>query len=178
MQFFTDSELLTEETAQKITEWIGETKQWKRIYSSSVNSLRPEEFHTAVDNKGACVVIVESDDGSLFGGYTSVGFNNGRNGRCYKDPHHFLFTLRNPWNIPPTCFHNKYPETSILYVDVYGPCFGSHSDFCIRGHGGHFEESHVIGFPWSYEDPTGKGNSIFCGKENFSVKRMEVFIVE
>lgn len=176
MDSFPESELLDEATATKINEWIGETKKWKRRFSSSVDSLLPETFHSAIDNKGACIVLVESENGSLFGGYSSVGFvNRGKNGLAYRDNHHFLFTLHNPWSIPPTMFKNKYPEMSLVYVDVYGPCFGSHSDFCLRGHDGHFSESHVIGFPWSYVDTTGKGNKVFDGNESFSVKRMEVF---
>ena len=178
MEYFPESELLNEETATKLNEWIGETKKWKRVYSSSINLLQPEDFHATVDNKGECIVLVESENGSVFGGYTSVGFiPEGHQGSIYRDDHHFLFTLKNPWNIPPTMFKNKYSQTSILYVDVYGPCFGSHSDFCIRGHSGNFELSHTIGFPWSYEDSTGKGNKVFTGDDKFTVKRMEVFCV-
>ena len=96
--------MLNEETATKLNEWIGETKKWKRVYSTSINLLQPEDFHATVDNKGECIVLVESENGSVFGGYTSVGFiPEGHQGSIYRDNHHFLFPLKNPHGKPYQC---------------------------------------------------------------------------
>ena len=158
--------------------WVGGERKWKRIFSGKTDPMTPESFHSLVDNKGAIIHIIEDEDHNLFGAYSSVGIISTRgNGLNYADPNHFLFTLKNPYSLPPTQFKNKYPETSVTYVNVYGPSYGSHGDLTLRGHDGHFCESHCMNFPWSYEDPTGKGSAIFCGKDTFCVHNMEVFVV-
>lgn len=157
--------------------WVGGERKWKRIFSGKTDPMTPESFHSLVDNKGAIIHIIEDEDHNLFGAYSSVGIISTRgNGLNYADPNHFLFTLKNPYSLPPTQFKNKYPETSVTYVNVYGPSYGSHGDLTLRGHDGHFCESHCMNFPWSYEDPTGKGSAIFCGKDTFCVHNMEVFV--
>ena len=114
---------------------------------------------------------------NLFGAYTSVGFvSSGGDGRFCRDNSHFLFTLKNPFGIPPTKFTNKYPYSAVSYVRAYGPSFGDHGDLTLRGHDGHFGDSHTINFPWSYTDLTGKGNVIFTGSDRFSVRNIEVFL--
>lgn len=179
MSHFSQSDLLNEDYASSILGWIGEDGNWKRIFTGKENAMTPESFHSIVDNKGAMIHLIEDDDNNIFGAYSSVGLDSSKgNGIIYGDKYHFLFTLKNPYSIPPTMFRNKEPRICILYVDVYGPSYGSHGDLTFRGHDGHFCDSHSINFPWSYEDPTGKGNLIFTGKEKFCVKNMEVFIRE
>lgn len=151
--------------------------EWNLLYSGVRDGLTPEAFHRVVDNKGECLLVIEDEKGNIFGAYTSIGFKtDGGNGMSYRDDRHFLFTLKNPFGIAPTKFENKFPQTALSYVQSYGPSFGDHGDLTLRGHDGHFGESHTINFPWSYSDPTGKGNIVFTGSERFSVKNMEVFL--
>lgn len=151
--------------------------EWKLQYSGIRDGLTPEDFHRIVDDKGECLVVIEDKGGNIFGAYTSIGFStNGGDGMSYSDKHHFLFTLKNPFGIAPTKFVTKFPQTALSYYRSYGPSFGDHGDLTVRGHDGHFSESHTINFPWSYSDPTGKGNILFTGNERFSVKNMEIFL--
>ena len=172
-----NSEILTSAYDSVLCEWLNVKSEWSLLYSGTRDGLTPEAFHTIVDNRGECLLVIEDEKGNIFGAYTSVGFSTrGGNGMVYRDDRHFLFTLKNPFGIAPTKFATKFPDTALSYVRNYGPSFGDHGDLTLRGHDGHFGESHTVNFPWSYADPTGKGNIVFTGNERFSVKNMEVFL--
>eukprot|EP00049_Salpingoeca_infusionum_P015481 m.301809 g.301809 ORF g.301809 m.301809 type:complete len:433 (-) comp15881_c0_seq7:256-1554(-) len=70
--------------------------------------------------------IVFKAGSSVFGGYTSVGFNGIAGGATITDSSAFLFTLQNPIEVPPT----RYPiapalDSFALYDHAsMGPCFG------------------------------------------------------
>jgi len=63
------------------------------IYIASLDGDAASDFHSACDNMGPTVVIVESMSGAVFGGYTDVNWTSTKRG-WERSPSSFLFRLR------------------------------------------------------------------------------------
>ncbi|KAK8813268.1 hypothetical protein WA158_002860 [Blastocystis sp. Blastoise] len=123
------SSLLTEDLFQYIYKWLGNKTEWYPIYIGSRDGFTASTFHRLCDNHGEALVIIKTKNNNstcLFGGYTSTGWKP----KCgtfqfgIYDPKAFLFSLQNPYNIPPTLFptvNNNYLQ---LEYDINsGPIF-------------------------------------------------------
>jgi hypothetical protein len=51
-----------------------ETRQLKLVYKASRDGWSPRAFHSAVNNLGASVIIAQTDDGLVVGGYNPKGW--------------------------------------------------------------------------------------------------------
>ena len=154
--------------------WIG--KKWKSQYRGSRDGFTAQKFHSLCDNKGEALFIAEDINGYIFGGYTSVGWKSLEG--WINDQNAFLFTLKNPHNIPPTkySFKSNYGSYSVYDSSSYLPTFGGGhdmhtSDNCNENTANYFS------FPNSYSDTTGFEQSTFTGNYNWRAKEVEVFIV-
>ena len=78
-------------------------QQWKLIYRGSRDGYTAKVFHQLCDNKGATMTVIRAQNGCIFGGFTSISWSSVTTDKA--DPSAFLFTLKNPFEIPPT----KYP---------------------------------------------------------------------
>ena len=72
---------------------LGYVKQFELLYRASDYNYSAQEFHKTCDNKGPTFVLVSSDGGNIFGGYTSKSWTN--NGHWIQDPEAFLFVIKN-----------------------------------------------------------------------------------
>ncbi len=68
--FLRNTILFGNEYDDKLREWVGDYK-WRLLYRASENDYTAESFHEYCDNKGPTLVIIKSDGGWLFGGYTT-----------------------------------------------------------------------------------------------------------
>jgi hypothetical protein len=121
--------------------------------------------------------------GNIFGGFTPVEWASSENVELKADESQksFLFTLKNPHNIPARRFTLKADKKhqAIYCNSEWGPRFGSLegrgcdiavSDNCNRNTGSY---SVLNG---SYTNDTAlDGRIIFTGSRNFQVKEIEVF---
>ena len=63
----------------------------KLLFRKSVNGNSYNEFHRLCDNQGKTIVLIQTKEGLIIGGYTSKDWNT--SGTWYKDDQSFLFSL-------------------------------------------------------------------------------------
>jgi hypothetical protein len=116
--------------------------------------------------------------GNIFGGFTPVEWESGRKYKADNSLKSFLFTLKNPHNIPARRFALKGKEkwAAIYCNSEYGPGFGGFigdirvSDDC----NANTDSGTSLGY--AYTNDTGLGRHIvFTGSVYFQVKEIEVF---
>jgi len=174
-QQFEGGDLLSMEYKNKLMEWLP-NKKFKLIYKATRDGFGAKNFHSKCDIRGT-LVVVQSVEGYLFGGYTSQSWEGNK---IYKnDPAAFLFTLSNPHSIPCT----QYPITpagapnATYCAPNWCAAFGGDgTDFFISFNSHQHNESSSY-FPFCYNDTTGKGNNTFTGSPNFTTKEVEVYSV-
>ena len=91
-----------------------------RIYQATENGATASDFHRECDQNTNVLVLIKTNDGKKFGGYTSVGFSNFN--RSYHDGTAFLFSIDKREIYPNIPGKNA--------VDSYynlGPCFSGES---------------------------------------------------
>ncbi|KAJ5075748.1 hypothetical protein M0811_06610 [Anaeramoeba ignava] len=97
---FSNSEIIKDiEYVKKLQEWINDNdffSKMKKGYSAKKDGFNSHDWHNKVDNKGKTLIIIQTKDNFIFGGFTSVGFN-GNKGRI-NDSNAFIFSLRNDKN--------------------------------------------------------------------------------
>jgi hypothetical protein len=119
--------------------------------------------------------LILSTNNCIFGGYTPLAWSS-RNG-WVSDPSlkSFVFTLKNPHNLPPRIFKRQREKHAILCHGSYGPVFGdghtlSVCDQC------HTSNGSYSNFGTAYANDTGiAGNQVLAGTQNFTVEEIEVF---
>ena len=163
---------------EKIKEWL-ENKKLELIYRGTRDGMTNTNFFQKCENKGKTITIIKNDKNNIFGGYSSISFQNNDNG-SQNAPDSFIFTLTNMHNTEPTKFPSKKNEGEIHYSTSYGPCFGSSGDLGL--YGDFLNQSGWSYFPRNYNDTLGKENSIFTGdlntnNRNFKIKEIEIFKV-
>ncbi|PRP81201.1 hypothetical protein PROFUN_02035 [Planoprotostelium fungivorum] len=166
------SDILSGEHRQRIEQWIGEGKKiGERLYKATEHGFQASVFHTLCDGRGPTVVVVQSDNDSLFGGYAEVSWSS--EDTYVASTESFLFALKNPHGItdrfPLNSRDRKY--TLNCYAGM-GPTFGGR-DLVIHDESNTDRSSHC-GFPDVYMDTTGKGNLLFTGAHRFQTKEIEV----
>jgi hypothetical protein len=134
--------------------------------------------------------VILDTKGNIFGGFTPLKWESrvhngkwGNDDNCYKADDSlksFLFTLKNPHNIPARRFALKAEEKdhAIICRFGYGPNFGQDSfarDVAVRDNcNAHTANSTYFGR--SYANDTGLDNRIvFTGSFDFQVAEIEVF---
>jgi hypothetical protein len=117
-------------------------------------------------------------NGNIFGGFTPVKWESSAAG-CVKGDDSlksFLFTLKNPHNIPARRFALKAgrKHEAIKCVPNYGSCFGLY-DLCISDDC----NTNTWSNTWldnTYANDSGIGHHIvLTGGRHFQVKEIEVF---
>ena len=63
--------LRTNEYDSYLREWLGNDIKWKLLYRASEHGYRARSFHECCDDKGPILMIIKSDEGWIFGGYTT-----------------------------------------------------------------------------------------------------------
>lgn len=94
----------------QIEKWLGK-KTWTLLYQGTRDGFGSKTFHAKCDLEGATVTIIKSTTGFFFGGYTPLPWKS--SGGWIEDStmQSFIFTLKNPHNIPPTKYPIKDPCT-------------------------------------------------------------------
>ena len=81
-------------------------------------------MHSRCEGKSKTLTRVKSTAGFIFGGYTSKPWRSPvLFGEYKEDPYAFMYTLKNPCNIPMK-LKVIDPKYAVYHVDSYGPTFG------------------------------------------------------
>ena len=120
------------------------------------------------------MIIIQSNNNYLFGGYTAVPLIS--NGSYKNDSIAFLFTLTNPYNIPSTKYEiNKhYIECMAFHNNCWYLTFGVSHDRCLVDRSS-LNNFSCINLSHSHLDTIGMGNEIFTSTQNFTASDIEVF---
>jgi hypothetical protein len=97
---------------------------WSLIYKGTTHGFAASNFHSRCDGIQKTLVLIESANNYIFGGYTDIGWGSTNSGAFKYDPSAFIFSLTNPSNSPAK-FKLKTGETNSIYWHyLYGPSFG------------------------------------------------------
>jgi hypothetical protein len=121
--------------------------------------------------------VILDTEGNIFGGFTPVKWESGKYHYKADDSlKSFLFTLKNPHNIPTRRFALKAEEKhhALWCESGFGPSFGNGGD--IRVFNNCNANTSYTSPGGTYINDTGlKGNIVFTGSEDFQVKEIEAF---
>lgn len=200
---FRDSTLLNEDQVKVLNDWMGIPGQnWDLIYRGSRDGFGSADFHRICDNKPQILVLLQSEEFWLFGGYSNTGWS--RNMNSLPSEKSFLFTLTNPHAVPPTKF-DPISTNCGVYTPALGPAFGGSvsgngstnpftvwpttpsPSFSFASPGGfgsydlaisdqcHQNRNSTSNLGIHFRDTTGKGPQLFTGAVNIRITEIEVF---
>ena len=159
------------------------------LYRGSRDGFGAKNFHEKCNYKGETLTIIQSKDGYIFGGYTEINWDNTswnkifglkNNSRREGKGNEFVFTLKNPYNIPPCKFNMKkeWLGHSICCEVKRGPIFGCNDirieDNCNVNYNT-FKCFDFTPGEFCFDDTTGKQRLLFTGNYFYLVQEIEVF---
>jgi hypothetical protein len=153
-------------------------KRWMLLWRGNRDGFSSAEFHRRCDGHANTLMLILDTNGNVFGGFTTVEWDSTHpSGKCDDSLKSFLFTLKNPHNVPARRFVLKAEQKqyTIRGNSKYGPIFGKDEIVvCDNGNAGN------TNWNWfgtrAYTNDTGlDGQTFFTGKEHFTVKEIEVF---
>jgi hypothetical protein len=153
------------------------TKQFALLWRGSRDGFDARDFHSRCDGHANTLTVSLDTDGNIFGGFTPLKWEsrkwNGKKGKennCLKADaslKSFLFTLKNPHNVPARQFPLKAEKKD------EGPSF---CDIGVSNNCNTNTNSSTEYFGTRYTNDTGlNGNTFFTGSGRFQVKEIEVF---
>jgi hypothetical protein len=121
--------------------------------------------------------VILATKGNILGGYTPVEWESRVGGFLKADDSEksFLFTLKNPHNVPAKTFalKTKGKPVAIDCNAEHGPCF---SDIDVSNNCNANTDSSTYFFGFAYTNDTGLyGKTFFTGALFFKVKEIEIF---
>jgi hypothetical protein len=160
------------------TEFSG--KHFALLWRGSRDGFRAANFHERCDAHANTLTLIEDTGGSNFGGFTPLEWESrpwrgSWDDAAKADPslRSFLFTLKNPHNLPPRKFALKAERShqAIGCVSSWGPNFW---DIGVAEATG----SYTDWFNTSYANDTGlPDKTFFTNPARFTVKEVEVFAI-
>ena len=176
------SRKLTDKFMDQLEQSIGTgPKTFDLLYSITRDGCNSTVFHQKCDNQGPTVTVLYNPQGSVYGGYTGINWD--QSGTWGDDSTAFLFQLQ--YNGSTTI--NKFPcknSTCAMYRDSsYGPAFGGGHDFhtftgTVNNSGGYYtlNGSGMAGLGTYYNNQGITANQINNGTMN--VTELEVYQVK
>jgi hypothetical protein len=152
-------------------------KTLRLLYRGSRDGFEAKVFHALCDGHPNTVSLILSKNNCIFGGYTPLAWNS-RN-LYVSDPslQSFIFTLKNPHNLPSQIFKQKQQEKAIYDYATYGPVFGGNYDLKVCDPL-QVSESNYSHLGSVYVNDTGiEGGLLLTGQYRFAVEEIEVFEV-
>lgn len=139
------------------------------LYIASRDGDATAKFHSACDNQGPTVVIVETTTGAVFGGYTGLDWSSV--GSYGSSGTSFLFRMR------PAKAHYVIKKSkvgnAIYRHSSYGPTFGGGHDMYIASGALSNSKSYTNG-GHGYKFPTHPNYQLADGSKHFQVKEYVV----
>jgi len=120
---------LCEDHMDQLENWIGSgPKVFNLLYSITRDGCDPVPFHSKCDDKGPTVTVVYNTQGSVYGGYTSLAWQNPSSGEWKQDDKAFLFQLLDSCQKLCRKFPSQKTTNSIYHNSSFGPSFGGGAD--------------------------------------------------
>jgi hypothetical protein len=119
--------------------------------------------------------VILDTDGNIFGGFTPVVWDDNSWEQSDPSRESFLFTLKNPRNVPPRRFAlSSTTEVPAIYCrSDWGPSF---NDIGVKGNCDRNTDSYTSFFGSHYTaDSVLNADVFFTGAKDFRVEEIEVF---
>ena len=166
----------------QLEQWIGTgPKTFGLLYSITKDGCSTTAFHQKCDNQGPTVTVLYNQQGSVYGGYTGVHWD--QSGTYGNDSTAFLFQLQYNGSATVNKFPCKQSGEALCRHSSYGPVFGSGHDLytftgTVNNSGGYYtlNGSGMSGLGYSYNSQGITANQINNGTVN--VKELEVYQVK
>jgi hypothetical protein len=142
-------------------------KKYRLIYRASRDGDSANKFHYLCDKYSNLIILIETQLGIKFGGYTSSKFRS--SSHLKFDNNAFLFSLdqMKVFNILPGHY-------AIYCYDNTGPCFSKGSLYVPNSFFTKYGKTGIAGGPFQFR----KDYELNNGKEKFLIKELEVFQVK
>ena len=154
-------------------------QKWKLLYRASRDGYSSAQFHSKCDKKLNTLVLIKSNNGNVFGGYTLQEWSHPTYG--YKnDPNAFIFSLINKDNKPLVMKCSK-PDQAIYCSYVCGVTFGGGNDIYICDRSNEGICSTNLGHTYKHPDKdyqSKEAKSFLAGSYNFQTSDIEVYSKE
>jgi hypothetical protein len=150
-------------------------KTFRLLYRGSRDGFDASAFHSRCDGHPNTVTLISSTNDCIFGGFTPLTWSS--RGSWVSDPSltSFIFTIKNPHNLPARIFKQKQEVNAIYDDSSYGPLFGYGHDLSVYGQWQSPNNCHST-LGTTYTNDTGlAGNEVLTGAQYFAVKEIEVF---
>jgi len=179
---FEGGDFLVQSLQLHFKEWIPNCT-FSLLYKATRDGFSAKKFHEHCDHRGPTITLIQSKEGFLFGGYSSIPLS----ASLYTTSHvadTFIFTLTNPYNITPTTYKhikgtpgvNSSPSSCAIFGEKVSLWGRVKHDICLGSNAN--KHPCLINFPQCYEDTTGKGDSTFTGHSSFTASEIEVYLVK
>jgi hypothetical protein len=157
-------------------------KKWNLIYRASQDGFKAFNFHSKCDNKLNTFVIIKSELGNVFGGYTEQNWTPSDSFKT--DKNFFVFSLINKHN-KPLKLRSSDATKGISCRSNFGPSFGYGPAFRISDSSNENTESlsnlgittNIFKHPY-YADNLLEAQSFLAGTKNFKVLDIEAYTLE
>ena len=73
-EFLPDTQIINQQYDAKLREWTDYYK-WRLIYRASEHGYTASSFHECCNDKGPTLIVIKSDGGWIFGGYTTQSWS-------------------------------------------------------------------------------------------------------
>ena len=77
-QYLPVTQIVSKEYDDVLKEWLGNDSKWKLLYRASEHDYTAKSFHECCDGKGPTLIVIKSDGGWIFGGYTTAEWTSER----------------------------------------------------------------------------------------------------
>jgi hypothetical protein len=151
-------------------------KKFQLLYRGSRDGFGAATFHSRCDGHANTVTLISSANHCIFGGYTPVAWSSRCNYASDPTLKSFLFTIKNPHNLPARIFKQKSEAYAIYDTSSYGPTFGNGFDIVVYDKCQSANCRARLGT--GYANDSGISEYlVFTGERNFTVEEIEVFEV-
>lgn len=152
-----------------LKKWISEREgkfKTKLLFRKSINGNSFTDFHRLCDNQGKTLVLIQTEDGLLLGGYTTKDWNVSSG--WMKDDNSFLFSLTYEKIFP----NKKNRNESIMGSKGYGPWFA----YIGSGNGKDLTQGYFY-YRFKSSESFENYNDIMPNKKDtsFDIKEIEVY---
>jgi hypothetical protein len=175
---FPYSNILNTTQTSHLVELLGFNKfdQWELIYRGTTHGFRSKDFHSRCDGVRNVLIIIQTSDSYVFGGYTEVAFDKSNSFK--RDSKAFIFSFVNKAN-RPIKFYGKHENVIYCRYDL-GPTFGEFEfDFKILDNSNLHEGSFTrLGVWYKYqfkESYKYEWETFLAGSKNFRVREIEIY---
>ena len=156
--------------------FIDGLKKCKLLYRASRDGFRAANFHAKCDGVPNTLTIIKTTQGYVFGGYTTISWD--QSGAYKNDSNAFIFSFTNNTNKPVKMLY-KNDSKSTFCNGAYGPTFGGGADFHIADNcNSNSSSCSDLGRSYTLDGYTygsTEAQSFLAGANNFTVSEIEVF---